>query len=60
MRTLTKAVLLRLSDSDFRFLQACAYERSMNVQEYLRDLLKYGTLPHYALPQAQNKPHKSR
>lgn len=45
MRTTPKAVLLRLTVADFDFLKACAWERSLSVQDYLRDLLRYGRLP---------------
>jgi predicted DNA binding CopG/RHH family protein len=55
MRNHNKAVLLRVSDSDFNFLKACAYERSMSVQDYLRDLLRYGTLPIRELGQPVKK-----
>lgn len=54
-RVHSQAVLLRLTPADFDFLKACAWERSLNVQDYLRDLLRYGRLPVRETYESQKK-----
>ena len=45
MRNHNRAVLLRLTETDFLTLKQLAVQHSLTVQEFLRDLLRYGALP---------------
>lgn len=45
MRNHNRAVLLRLTETDFLTLKQLANAHALTVQEFLRDLLRYGLLP---------------
>lgn len=45
MRNHNKAVLLRLTDTDYHCLKDRADGGALTVQEFLRDIIRYGVLP---------------
>ena len=45
MRNHNKAVLLRLTEVDYHCLKDRADGGSLTVQEFLRDIIRYGVLP---------------
>lgn len=45
MRNHNRAVLLRLTEKDFLYLKQLANSHALSVQDFLRDLLRYGILP---------------
>lgn len=45
MRNHNKAVLLRLTDTDYHHLKDRSDGEALTVQEFLRDIIRYGVLP---------------
>lgn len=56
MRNHNKAILLRVTEGQYWQIKADADQRALSVQEYLRDLLRYGKLPDSDGKNRQRKP----
>lgn len=46
------AIFLRLTKHEYDFARQCAHSEGLAVQEFLRQLIRYGKLPAYDLKKA--------